>query len=274
MNGGIIASVLTPHTPRMAAEENAPTFIRPLIEGSRQLGQWIRAQQPDCIVLHTTHWVSTFNWYATAHPRHEGLCIAEEAPDMITGLPYSYAGDPQFAAELIASGDAAGIPFRTNDNPHYRWDYGTFVPLKYIDPDASLKIVTIPTVILADLDECMRVGRLVDGVAQAQDKRVIFIASTALSHALVRGPEKWPSQADQQADARFIEMIEAGDISQAIKTLPDYSRSATAEMGGRVLASFLGAARTLANCSSTAKTFGQYAQSSGSGNLSIALSAD
>ena len=272
MSVGLIASVLTPHTPRMAVEQDAPAFIQPLIEGSKALGEWLRSLQIDCLVLHTTHWVSTFNWYATTHSRHEGLCIADEAPDLVPGLPYSRPGDPDFARALINAGENLSIPFRTNDNPHYRWDYGTYVPLQYIDPDAALKLITIPTVILADLQECIRVGEIIDSVAKAQNKRAAFIASTALSHALVRGPEQWPSRSDQACDTKLTEMLQDGDIAQAIQWLPEYAKSATAEMGGRVVASFLGAASTLSKHHLTTTVFGEYAQSSGSGNLSVALS--
>ena len=273
MTAGLIASVLTPHTPRMAVEQDAPAFIRPLIEGSKALGAWIRSLEIDCLVLHTTHWVSTFNWYATTHTQHEGLCIADEAPDLVPGLPYNRPGDTAFAQALIAAGENANIPFRTNDNRHYRWDYGTYVPLQYIDPEATLKLVTIPTVILADLDECVRVGQLIDGLAKSQNKRVIFIGSSALSHALVRGPEQWPTQAEQDCDTKLTKMLQAGDIQQAIDWLPEYAKSATAEMGARVVASFLGAANTFSEREPTTQVFGEYAQSSGSGNLSIALSA-
>jgi 3,4-dihydroxyphenylacetate 2,3-dioxygenase len=272
MNSGIVAAVLTPHTPRMAVENNAPDFIQPLIAGSRDLGNWIRSLEPDCVVLHTTHWVSTFNWYATSHAVHEGLCIADEAPDLVSGLPYRYSGEPGFATGLIESGAGAGIPFLPNDNPHYRWDYGTYVPLKYIDPEANLNIVTIPTVILADLHESLAVGRLVNDVANAQNKRVVFIASTALSHALVRGPERWPTRERQDLDSRFIDLIQSGSVQEAIEWLPDYANSAVAEMGGRVVAGFLGAADAMSSTPVVASQFGQYAQSSGSGNLSVAIS--
>ena len=271
MGNGIIASVLTPHTPRMAVAENVPGFIQPLVEGSKQLGEWIRSLEPDCVVLQTTHWVSTFNWYATSHAIHDGLCIADEAPDMVPGLPYRYEGDPAFARALIDGCAASGIPFKDNDNPHYRWDYGTYVPLRYIDPKATLPIVTIPTVVLAKLDECLAVGRLVDKVAKEQDKRVVFIASTALSHALVRGPEQWPTEEEQQLDARLTELICTGEIDKAIDWLPEYVKLATAEMGGRVLAGFFGAASTLTGPDFQAHTFGNYAQSSGSGNRSVAV---
>lgn len=271
MSGGLIGCALTPHTPRMANEDGAPDFIRPLIAGSRALGDWIRHLEPDGVVLHTTHWISTFNWYTSSHAIHEGHCIADEAPELVPGLPYKYTGDPTLAQEIIDVALAKNIPFKSNDNPHYRWDYGTYVPMKYIDPEATLPIVTLPTVILAKLDECIRVGQALDAAAKKQNKRIVFIGSSALSHELVRGPEQWPTESRQQLDKRFIQMIANGAIDPAIQWLPEYAKASVAEMSGRVVATFLGASSCLQ--SSTLKTyqFGEYAQSSGSGNLSIAL---
>lgn len=269
---GVIASVLTPHTPRMAVEETAPGFVRPLIAGSRELGDWIRGLEPDCLVLQSTHWVCTFNWYVTAQPVHEGLCVAEEAPDMIPGLPYRHPGHPAFAADLAGYASAQGVPFLLNTSEHYRWDYAAYVPLRYIDPDGTLPVVNLPTVIMADLAESMRVGRLVDETARARGERVVYIASTALSHALVRGPDRWPTDERRALDDEFVGKLEAGEFATLIEWLPEYARAGVAEMGGRVVAGFLGALSAMADRPCGARRFGAYAQSSGSGNLSIALS--
>jgi len=272
MKPGIIASIITSHTPRMGVEETAPAFVRPLIEGSRELGRWLRELAPDCVVIQTTHWVSTFNWFATALPVHQGYCVAEEAPDLIPGLPYRWRGDPELAAGLAEQAGAAGIPFFLNTAEHYHWDYGTYVPLSYLDPQAELAVVSIPTVLMADSDECMRVGGAVDAVARAQGKRVAFIASTALTHALVRGPEQWPSEARQKLDFRFLELLERGELEAARDWFPAYARESVAEMSGRVIAGFLGALSAMAVEPYGARRFSAYAQSSGSGNICIAFS--
>ena len=94
MSGGLIASAVATHSPRMAIEETAPDFVRGLIAGSREMGEAVRGLDPDLIVLQSAHWVSTFNWYVTAHAVHEGVCMAEEAPDLIPGIPYRLPGDP------------------------------------------------------------------------------------------------------------------------------------------------------------------------------------
>ena len=85
---GVIASVIASHTPRMAYEDKAWDFTLGLIEGLKEMGEELRALNPDLFVVNTTHWITTFDWVITAHDVHEGVCIAEEAPHLIPGIPY------------------------------------------------------------------------------------------------------------------------------------------------------------------------------------------
>src|SRR5215471_20993711 len=234
MHGGLLAVAVAPHAPRLGVEERVPDFQRGLIDGLKQMGQVVRDLKPDLLVVHSAHWVTTFNWYATLQDPHQGVCVADEAPDLMPGTPYERKGDPTFARAFVAELKNAGIPALPNDSPHYQWDYASLVPLLYLDPDAEVPVVQIPTVHRGSLDEAVYVGRLLDRVSQATGRRVCFLASTALSHALERGPEKWPTPERVELDKQFIGLLERGDIPRLLEWLPSYSRDAVAEMGGKV----------------------------------------
>ena len=268
---GVIASAVAPHTPRMANEEKTPDFIRPLIAGAREMGEVLRALNPDLFVVNSTHWVSTFNWYATCQPIHEGVCVADEAPDMISGISYKRTGDPDFAQAFIDTLSERDVPCLANTTKHYHWDYGSLVPLLYLDPEGTVPVVHIPTVVMAGLDEAVEVGRLVHAAAECAGKRVVHISSTALSHDLVRGPSQWPTDERQAMDLRFIELTCAGDIAALKNWLPEFSRAGVVEMGGRVAATFLGSLDALGDVPLSGRQYGAYGQSSGSGNVSLAV---
>lgn len=275
MSGGLIACAVTPHTPRMGVEEQAPGFVRGLIGAARELGEAVRALEPDVVVLHSSHWVSTFNWFVTAHDVHEGLCVADEAPDLIPGLPYRQAGRPEFARALAEAVRGAAIPCGINDCPHYRWDYATYVPLKYMDPEGTLPLVTLPSVLCAGLEECAAVGAVVHETARQTGLRAVFLASCAMSHKLVRGPEQWPEEALQEMDRRLIELLSAGDIATLREWLPSYCTEAVAEMGGRPLNGLLGALGAMERDAGAlaGRPIGPYCQSSGSGNATVLVTA-
>ena len=273
MTGGLIASIVTPHTPRMGIEAQAPEFVRGLIAGSRELGGVVRGLKPDLIVLQTAHWVSTFNWYVTAHAVHEGFCIAEEAPDMIPGVPYRRPGDPEYARALAEAIRGAGIPCGINETPHYHWDYGTYVPLAYIDPEGSIPVVTLPTVLMSDLAECRRVGRIAHETAARLGRRAVFISSCALSHKLVRGPEQWPAKGRQDLDRRLVELMENGRVRELVEWSPAWCEEAVAEMGGRTISGMIGAMEAMEQTAGAlrGRRIGPYGQSSGSGNATVCV---
>ena len=83
---GVIAAAVIPHVPTLSRREITPDFQHTLVDGERELGRHLRSLAPDLWVIASTHWVSTFNWFATCQARHEGTCVADEAPDLIPGL--------------------------------------------------------------------------------------------------------------------------------------------------------------------------------------------
>jgi 3,4-dihydroxyphenylacetate 2,3-dioxygenase len=273
MTGGVIASAVASHTPRMAFEEKTPEFQRGLVAGSKEMGTALRAMQPDLFVVNSAHWISSFNWYATCQDPHEGICVAEEAPDLIPGIPYRRKGDPEFASAFVDTLQREGIPCFRNESPHYEWDYAALVPLLYLDPHATVPVVEISTCLSADHEECLRVGRLIHKIGKELGRRIVFIASCALSHKIVRGPHLWPTPERIQMDHRFMDLIQQGHVSELLAWFPQYSRDAVAEMGGRVLATMLGTLEALVQegIKLAGRKYGDYAPSSGSGNVNMAV---
>jgi 3,4-dihydroxyphenylacetate 2,3-dioxygenase len=100
---------------------------------------------------------------------------------------------------------------------------------------------------------------------------VVFLASTAFSHVLVRGRHNWPTPERMDADKRFIEQLKTGAIDEAVAGFTAYSRFTGAEMGGRVLATLLGVVQALKAEGKplAGRQFGEYAQSSASGNANV-----
>ncbi|MBK5102822.1 MAG: hypothetical protein JJE42_01120 [Burkholderiales bacterium] len=273
MTPGIVAAAAVPHVPTLGLPENTPDFQLTLVEGERALGRALRELKPDLFVVNSSHWVCTFGWYATCQSVHQGMCVADEAPDLIPGIAYKRKGDAEFASALVDEWQARGIPGGRNDTPHYAWDYGSLVPLLHLDPEAEIPVVQIPTVILSDLAECMLAGRAVHATAKRLGRRVVYIASSAFSHALVRGRHLKPTPERAALDQKFIDLLKRGAASEAIAWLPEYSRAAVAEMNGKPLAGMLGALQALEEEGARleGEQYGGYAQSSGSGNANVVV---
>jgi 3,4-dihydroxyphenylacetate 2,3-dioxygenase len=269
MSTTIIGAALATHSPRMAAQE--PAFMSELIQGARTMGEHVREARPDVLVVQSAHWLSTFHWYVTCQARHEGMCVAQEAPDLIPGIPYDRKGDPQLAAAIAEEAQGALAPFASkcgrNETGHFVWDYGSLVPLLYMDPDARLPVVLLSTCMAATLDECLAMGAAIRKAAERLGRRLLFVASGALSHELTRTPEDWPTPQRQDMDKRFVKLLQAGDVAALRAWLPKFSKEAMAEVGGRHLATMLGVLDGAGN-GLHGEAFG-YGQSSGSGNANV-----
>ena len=271
MQGKVVMSAIASHSPRIGIEAIAPDFLRGVIAGEYALGRAISELQPDVVVLQSAHWVTTFTWYVTCQQRHRGDCVSDELPDLIPGVPYDRPGDPEFGATLVEEIKSAGLLAGRNETPHYKWDYGTFVPLQYLDPTQRIPVVTMGTCILADLDECYRVGTAVRDAAEKSGKRVVFVASSALSHKLVRNPASWPTPEHQALDHRFLDMLRGGRLGEARRFLDGYAEETQVEMGGRNIASMLGVLDGAAADRLHGKQYGEYAPSSGAGHTNFGI---
>ncbi len=271
MTGTVLMSAIASHSPRIGIEAQAPDFLRGVIAGEYAMGRAIHSLEPDVIVLQSAHWVTTFTWYVTCQARHRGVCVSDELPDLIPGQPYDRPGDPEFGAALVEAIKAKGLLAGRNDTTHYKWDYGTYVPLQYLDPRQQIPVVTMGTCILADLDECYRVGTAIRDAAVNSGKRVVFVASSALSHRLVRNPASWPTAEDQALDREFLRLLRDGRTGEARQFLDGFAKQAQVEMGGRNIATMLGVLDGTAAGRQSGVEYGEYGPSSGAGHTNFAI---
>jgi len=274
MSGGVIAAALVAHVPTLGLAKNTPEYQQTLVQAERLMGAALRERlKPDVWVIVSTHWISTFDWFATCQPMHEGLCVADEAPNLIPGVPYRYRGDPEFGAALVDTWNETSVVGVRNESPNYHWDYGTFVPLQYIDPKGDVPVVGVPVVLMADHGECLRAGAAVHAAAKKTGRRVVLLCSSALSHQLVRGRQNWPTPERVDADKHFVDKLKRGAIDEVIAGFTEYSKKTVAEMGGRALATMLGAVTAMSREGTpmAAIQYGDYAQSSGSCNAVLLI---
>jgi len=135
-----------------------------------------------------------------------------------------------------------------------------------LKPQFNIPVVPLSCCLLADLEECLRWGKAIAEGIRETSKRVVFVASGALSHALVRGPERWPSAECQRLDHRFVELVTQGRAEKLKSFFPVFAGDVDAEMGGRHLALLLGV---------TGGAFRghlhAYGPSSGTGNAVVSL---
>ena len=265
----LLASVVTPHSPKLADAEVIPDYARGIRAGALALGEALRALRPDLLVVQSSHWATPFLWFVTATPHHRGICRDPDASPPLA-LTYDRPGDPVFAEALVDGLRAAALPAVAAPEADPAWDYGSAVPLYLIDPDSRLPVVLVSTCMAGSLDDGLRLGGLVRSVAAQLGRRTVFIASSAFAARMVRGPQLWPPKAAQAADRHFLKLVEAGEIAAAKAALSAYAAASGIEMGGRPLATFLGCLDETAE-RHRGERFGDYGAIAGRGHVSIAV---
>lgn len=232
-------SMLVPHVPSICHEDQVPEFQRDMVEAMKDVSKTIANLKPDAIVLVSCHWPSTFFHYVDGTPVHKGILTAIEAPDLINDVPYEFLGDEDLAQEIVKAGEEANLQVKGVNDPYYVWDYGSVVPLRYLTPNGDIPVVNLSVTLAASLEETYRWGEVIAKVCRESEKRIVFVSSGALSHNLVRGRHNIPTVAEHALDKQFVAFIMAKDYESAYRMLPEYSRMARVESGGRHIAILL-----------------------------------
>ena len=232
-------SLLAPHVPSICHEDQVPEFQREMVNAMKDVAKQIETIKPDVIVLVSCHWPTTFFHYVDCTEEHKGILTAIEAPDLIKDVPYFYPGDSDLGNALVKAGQEAGIQVQGVNDPYFVWDYGSVVPLRYLVPNEDIPVINLSVTLAASLEETYKWGTVIKKVLNDTDKKVVFVSSGALSHNLVRGRHNKPTISEHALDKRFIEFVMRKDYDAAYGMLPEYSRMARVESGGRHLALLL-----------------------------------
>jgi 3,4-dihydroxyphenylacetate 2,3-dioxygenase len=273
---GLHRIYLTVHTPRYCTYEAAfagklahPDF-KAVRDGLVEQGHDVAGAAPEVILITSCHLITTFPTVIDGTPRHRGILTAQEAPDLIHGVAYDFPGDYDLAAALVDRGSSSGLPCTLANDVHYPLDYGTVMPVVcYLDRAQRIPVVPVSVCLSADLNEAFAWGRIIAQTTRDLGRRAAFAASGSVSHRLVRGPETWPTAADQELDHRLAQLLADGEYDRLWGWLPDYTQAAQPEMGGRHLAMMLGA--LIEAGTRYATTLHAYGPSSGSGNYVISM---
>jgi 3,4-dihydroxyphenylacetate 2,3-dioxygenase len=259
--GEIIVGICAAHSPRIAFPDKSGEVWHPLIAAMRRAADTLAERKPDVVILASAHWVTSFNVYVEASPRHRGTLTAMECPDLLRAIPYDFPGDPELAQAIVERGKAAGMPVIATDEPSYVEDYGTIICLQYLTPKWDVPVVSLPVCLMSTLDESMQLGAAIREAVEQTGRRAAVVSSSAFAHNLVRGPERWPTAEEKAVDDHMIELMTEGRLATARALLPTFAHQAQYEMGGRAIATLLGALGD-----GWKGTFYGYGPSSGSGN--------
>ena len=154
------------------------------IDGHREIGRRCRELGVDTIVVFDTHWLVNANYHINCAPHWKGIYTSNELPHFISNLPYACPSNPELGRLLAKVCNEHGVETLAHDSTTLGPEYGTLVPMRYMNADEHFKVVSVSALCMAHyLNDSARLGwALREAVEKHYDGTVAFLASGSLSH--------------------------------------------------------------------------------------------
>ncbi|KVG88464.1 3,4-dihydroxyphenylacetate 2,3-dioxygenase [Burkholderia ubonensis] len=217
------------------------------IRGHQLIGERCRALGVDTIVVSDVHWLVNAGYHVNCNARFSGVYTSNELPHFIRDMAYAYPGNPALGRLIAETATVCGIATRAHEIDSLELEYGTLVPMRYMNADQHFKVVSIAGWCMwHTLDESRRFGEALLEAIEKSDANVAFLASGSLSHRFNDNgsPEESIHQISReffrQVDLRVVELWKQGDFATFCKMLPEYSQHCFGEGGMHDTAMLLG----------------------------------
>ena len=217
------------------------------IEGHRVIAQRCRELGVDTIVVADVHWLVNAGYHVNCNRRFGGIYTSNELPHFIRDMKYTYPGNPELGELIARTATEHGVFTRAHQIDSLELEYGTLVPMRYMNEDQHFKVVSIAAwCAWHQLDESRRFGAALHEAILKSDANVAFLASGSLSHRFNDNgsPESAIHSISRefyrQVDERVVELWKRGDFETFCKMLPEYAKLCEGEGGMHDTAMLLG----------------------------------
>lgn len=278
--GELVLAAKVTHVPTLVMSETDASLAETraqAIEGLREIGRRARAAGADTFVVLDTHWLVNAGYHVNAKAHFKGLLTSSEFPQFINDLPYDLPGNPALGALIAAHASAEGPHVLAHQVESLDLEYGTLVPMRYMNPEGDLKVVSVAAMCTVHSHESSRrVGAGIRKAIEAYDGKVALIASGSLSHHI------WPTEIyaenngtytisrefNRQVDLMVLDMWARGDMQTFLKILPDYAAHCDGEGDMHDTVMLFGALGWEAYAG-RGRLIGEYFPSSGTGQANV-----
>jgi 3,4-dihydroxyphenylacetate 2,3-dioxygenase len=231
----------------------------------------------DTVVVLDSHWFTTVEFVVTAQDRRAGLFTAEELPRGMCRIPYDWRGDPELAFAMADAGAAHSTWITANDDAYLPMYYATLNLWKFLGEGLDKRWISVSVAQTGDAEDFLRAGRALGDAIAATDRKVLLLASGALSHTFwklrqlrdheasdpshIRTPEAYAADLDR------IRWLKDGDHARVLATMDEFLTFRPEAMFAHylILAGAIGEAEN----GSRARQYGEYENSIGTGQVHL-----
>ncbi|MBP8295627.1 MAG: 3,4-dihydroxyphenylacetate 2,3-dioxygenase [Burkholderiales bacterium] len=217
------------------------------IDGHIEIGRRCRELGVDTIVVFDVHWLVNGGYHLNNAPRFAGSYTSNELPHFISNLRYEYPGNPELGRLIAATATARGVFTRAHEATSLDLEYGTLVPMRYMNADQRFKVISVAAwCAWHKLADSATFGAAVREAIEQSDATVAVFASGSLSHRFNDNgsPEEsmhtiW-REFYRQVDLRVVDLWKQGDFRTFCAMLPEYAELCVGEGGMHDTAMLLG----------------------------------
>ena len=234
VGAGILAHVPTimlPLATRLEINQGKEISLVPGLEKLRK--EVFDTLDYDTVVVLDSHWYTTVEFVVSAQDRRSGLFTSEELPRGMCRIPYDWMGDPELAKAIAARGEANGTWITANEDHYLPLYYATVNLWKFLgDGLPDKRWISMSVAQTGDTEDFLRAGRALGQAIRDTDRKVLLLASGALSHTFwplrelrsheASDPSNIFTPEAYAADLERIAWFESGDHAQVLATMPDY----------------------------------------------------
>lgn len=201
------------------------------IDGHKEIARRMRELNVDTIVVFDTHWLVNSGYHINCAPSWEGIYTSNELPHFIKNMPFSYEGNPALGQAIAEVATAAGVHTRAHDATSLALEYGTLVPMRYMNEDKKFKVVSVSALCTVhNLADSIELGRAVrKAIEEKFDGNVAVLASGSLSHRFAQNGvseqflhKVWDPFLET-VDHHVVELWKNGDWKTFCGMLPEYA---------------------------------------------------
>ncbi len=280
--GEIVGAAICSHHPGLMQSRDFRLLMgagrdSDLIAGFKRVRAEIDRVNPDTIVILDSHWFTTGYHLVDGGAAYKGRYISDEMPWYLYGLAYDYLGDPGLAdlcQEVALEWDIKAQTIRDPDLPRH---YATLNVVNHMHLQ-DRKVMTVGNCQTAKTTHFLEMGQVLGEAIRRSDRRVVLLASGALSHKFndldwvqqsprIFDPVNLSDPALMASDLEAIELLKQGRHGDILADFAKYRSQPWEGLGGHYL-QMIGA---LGGAAATTKgtALSEYENARGTGNIMI-----
>src|SRR5215470_14847926 len=202
-----VPTIMLPRQQRLELNEGKEISLVPGLQRLRT--EVFDVLDYETVIVLDSHWHTTVEFVIAAHQVRAGLFTSDELPRGMRRIPFDWRGDPELAHAICAQADAHGTWVTAVDDPCLPVHYATINLWTYLGRGLDRRWISISnTAYTGDTQDFLCAGRAIGAAIAASDRKVLLVASGALSHTF------WPLRelrAHEASDTRHIRTAEARD---------------------------------------------------------------